>query len=64
MGHITQKEMECLEDLQAHADKAFKSKGVLKTMSRLADNGLIEWSPLAGTVKLTDAGLSAISNKV
>lgn len=61
MGRLTKAEQECIDNLQSFAAKAFKVRGALKIMSRLADNGLIEWDPFAGTAKLTPAGESAIS---
>lgn len=56
MAKLTQKEREVLSDLQTAMAKSMRSKPTLKVLSSLLDKGMIEWDPLAGTAKLTEAG--------
>ena len=56
MAKLTQKEREVLCDLQSAMRKAFRSKPTLRVLSKLLAKGLIEWDPMAGTGKLTEAG--------
>lgn len=60
MGEITKKEREVLNNLQSAMAKAMRSKPTLRILGKLMAKGLIEYDPLAGTGKLTEAGERAL----
>jgi hypothetical protein len=62
MAKLTLKERFALEHLQEFAQKAMRSKPVLRTMSALQDKGMIEFDPFAGEAKLTAAGEQHLNN--
>ena len=53
---ISQKERDALCDLQSSVQKAWRSKPMLRTLSKLHEKNLIEWDALAWTAKLTSYG--------
>lgn len=57
MVKLTEKERAVMGDLQGAMAKAFRSKPTLKVLSELLAKGMIEWDAMAGTGKLTEAGL-------
>jgi hypothetical protein len=56
MGTPTKAEQEVLNDLQGAVRKAMRSKPTLRILTKLQDQGLIEFDPFAGTAEPTDAG--------
>lgn len=61
MEKLTQVERAALGDLETLAMKCMRSKTILGVLSKLQDRGLIEFDPMGGTAKITDAGKTALS---
>lgn len=60
-AQLTQAERDAMDDLYDSAQRAFKSKPMLKTLSRLQERGLITFDPFVGQARLTNAGRAAIA---
>ncbi len=53
-------ELDVCRNLSDSADRAFKSKRMLRILSRLQEKGLIDFDPFVGKANLTEAGTAAI----
>lgn len=60
---LTKAQWKVLDDLAYSAANGMRSRATLRTLSSLMDKGLIEYDPMAGTAKHTEAGLEALSQR-
>lgn len=56
MTKLTRAELEIMMNLKERAKNSMRSKPTLRLLSKLADKGMIEFDPFAGTASITEAG--------
>lgn len=57
---MTAEELDVCRNLSCSADRAFRSKRMLRILSRLQEKGLIDFDPFVGKANLTEAGTAAL----
>lgn len=58
---MTKEEEHAMQNLSRLAPNCMKSKTILRTLTRLADKGWIEFDPLSGEAALTEDGRKALN---
>jgi hypothetical protein len=56
MIDLTAEERDAMNHLEDYAQRAFRSKRVLRILSRLNEQGFIEFDPFVGRAELTESG--------